>query len=243
MIHIEKQKIQAFRKQIEDMKSKKELLLQQKEQKEGLIKKKRMVIEDTTKARWVLNQVSLLTQKKFQEHVERLVTFALQSIYDRDLRFVTKFDIVRNKAECQLLVQEGNKEPFEPEEEMGGGILDVISFALRVVLWSLRKPRSRNVLYLDEPWRFIGKGSLLKKAVNMMKEVSKRLNLQMIINTHISEIAEMADKAWIVQHNGTYCTVNEINKETDQVATLPFSVSSVNKPKVEESILKRRRYV
>jgi DNA repair exonuclease SbcCD ATPase subunit len=217
MITPEKQKIQDLRKKVDSLISKRDTLLEQKLQKEDLIKEKRIYTENLIKARWTFSQVSLLTQTKFSEYVSSMVTYALKSVYDRDLKFLVTFEINRNKMECKLQMQEGDKEPYNPEEETGGGTLDVISLALRIVLWSLKKPRSRNVLFLDEPLRFIGKGPLLKKGIIMMKEISRRLDppLQLIINTHIPELAEMADRAWTVTHNGTHCTVKQLDSVMD----------------------------
>ena len=47
----------------------------------------------------------------------------------------------RNKLECRPVVMEGDYE-YTAKDEMGGGIIDIISFAFRVVLWSLESPLS-----------------------------------------------------------------------------------------------------
>ena len=48
----------------------------------------------------------------------------------------------------------------------------------------------------------IGKGVLLKRIVDVMKKISQDLGIQLIINTHITELAEMTDKAWEVKKTG-----------------------------------------
>ena len=106
-----------------------------------------------------------------------------------------QFVLQNNRPQINLLVQDGENEPYIPKEEQGGGLLDIISFALRVVLWSLEKPRSRNILIMDEPFRWTG--NLTELAANMMKEISKKLGLQIIMVTHDERLMEIADKSWL----------------------------------------------
>jgi ABC-type lipoprotein export system ATPase subunit len=63
-------------------------------------------------------------------------------------------------------------------------------------LWSLENPKSRNVIIMDEPFRFSGR--LITKAVTMVKELSDKLGIQFIINTHSDELIDIADRSWQV---------------------------------------------
>ena len=77
---------------------------------------------------------------------------AIRSVFDRPFRFVLNFERKHNKLAIQPVVMEGENE-YVPKEDMGGGVLDIIGFALRVVLWSLEKPRSRNVMIVNRKQR------------------------------------------------------------------------------------------
>lgn len=150
------------------------------------------------KARFVIAEVAKQTQNKFKSYVESMVTSAVRSIFDRDFKFLVDFEIKRNKSECLLRIQEGDSEPFIPELELGGGMLDTISFALRIVLWSLQNPRTRNILLLDEPFKFVGTDELLDRAGQMLREISHKMGLQLLITTHQPKLAEIADRSWTV---------------------------------------------
>lgn len=153
-------------------------------------------ITDLVEARTIISEASRITQQQFKLLVEELVTSAIQSVFtNKDYRFVMEFVLQNNRPQINLLVQDGDNEPYVPKDEQGGGLLDIISFALRVVLWSLEKPRSRNVLIMDEPFRWTG--NLTESAANMMKEISKKLNLQIIMVTHDERLMEIADKSWV----------------------------------------------
>lgn len=152
--------------------------------------------EKLIKARWVLAEVSRLTQQKVSSYIESLVTMAIQSIYQDDFVFHCNFDIKRNKSECLLTVSSKEGKEFIPKDEDGGGILDVISLALRIVLWTMQKPRSINTFILDEPGKFLG--DLIESFGLFIKEISNKLNIQFIINTHDPRLSEIADRVWTV---------------------------------------------
>lgn len=160
-------------------------------------------IEAKVKARWVLTEVAALTQKRFKEKVENLVTMAIRAVFDRPFQFILEFERKRNKMECRPEIKElvnGKHRTYDPSEDMGGGIVDIISFALRVVLWSLENPRSRNIIVLDEPMKNLGK--LVTLAGQILREISHKLNFQLIIITHEDALIEVADRAYYVSHDG-----------------------------------------
>ena len=108
--------------------------------------------------------------------------------------------------ECEPVIFENGNE-FVPKDDMGGGILDIISFALRIVLWGLETPKSRNLIILDEPFKQCGK--LITKACQMVKEISKMLGVQIIMVTHSDELIDIADKSWHVQYTNGMSIVTE----------------------------------
>ena len=207
------QTVQYYRQQINKKKTEKELLEQQLLSRKKEIEGKKAQTEKVIKARWVLSEVARLTQEKFKGYVESLVTMAIRSIFDRPYEFLVDFEIKRNKSECYLKVKEGDWEPYVPKDEQGGGIIDIISFALRVVLWSLQKPRSRNVIILDEPMKNMG--DLIFLGGQMLREISHRLGFQLLIVTHEKELVSIADRAWEVKHNGISSDVKLLGEKMD----------------------------
>jgi DNA repair exonuclease SbcCD ATPase subunit len=183
-------------------KAERALLITQRKEMQAKVEALKADFENYTKARWILSEVAKETQKNFQVKVESLVTSAIRAVFEeRPFEFKLIFEQKRNKFECKPVVVENGVE-YEPKDELGGGIIDLISFAFRVVLWHLENPRSRNVFVLDEPMKFVGKGDLLMRAGRMVKEISHRLGFQIIMVTHEPELAEIADKAWAVDHDG-----------------------------------------
>jgi len=86
---------------------------------------------------------------------------------------------------------------MNPSADSGGGAVDVAAFALRLSLWSLQNPRSRNTIILDEPFRFLSK-DLHHKAGELLKQISETLGIQLIIVTHEKELQQYANKVFTV---------------------------------------------
>jgi len=172
------------------------LLLKIKNTKAEL-KTSRQYTEHLIKARYILSEVARLTQENFQAKVEGLITMAIQSVFERDFQFKLILERKRNKLECRPVIIENDHE-YSPEKDMGGGLIDVISFAWRIVSWSMERPRSRNVIVLDEPLKNMG--DLVSLGGKMLKEISEKLNIQLIIITHDTELMEFGDTNYLFTH-------------------------------------------
>jgi DNA repair exonuclease SbcCD ATPase subunit len=177
--------------------AKEKILLEQYDKNELRQKILKEDINDHIEARDIVAEASRLTQEQFKILVEELVTSAIQSVFpDRNYQFIVEFILQNNRPQINLMVKDGETdEIYIPKDEQGGGLLDIISFALRVVLWSLTNPRTRNVIIMDEPFKWTG--SLTEEAAVMMKEISKNLGLQIIMVTHDERLMDVADRSWL----------------------------------------------
>jgi predicted ATP-dependent endonuclease of OLD family len=185
-----------FRQEITELAIKKQEKIFQLTEKRATIDVEKVVYERQIRAKFVLVEVSRQTQEQLKERIESLVNMCLKAVFpNRDYQFKALFEIKRNKMECEFTVLEDGNE-LSPKDEMGGSILDIISLALKIILWSIEQPRSRPLIILDEPFRFTGK--LVTKAIGIVKEFSHKLGIQFIINTHSDEVIDIADRSWEV---------------------------------------------
>jgi DNA repair exonuclease SbcCD ATPase subunit len=148
------------------------------------------------KARIILTEIQKSTQKDTKEKIESLVTLAIRSVFtDRDFNFKLDFQRKNNRIYVYPIVEEYDQE-YSPEDDLGGGIVDIISIAMRVVLWHMESPRTRNTIILDEPFRFTGQ--LAVKAGEMLKYLSEKLNFQVIMVSHNDDLIRMCDQVYKV---------------------------------------------
>lgn len=135
-----------------------------------------------------INTVGVLVQKELKGVIEELVTQALQYVYGDTHSFEIESKIVRNQPEMYFyLVIDGEK--YSPrDEEVSGGQADVVSFALRVILWAMQQERTRPTLVFDEPFKFLGNGPEAHAVGEMLLYLSDMMGLQFIIVTHNTSI-------------------------------------------------------
>jgi len=146
------------------------------------------------KAREIIRTVGIKTQQQLSFHISDITSLALEAVFPEPYALVVDFVQRRNKTECDLLFEK-NKERMHPLDASGGGAVDVAAFALRIASWSMTNPKSRSVMILDEPMRFVS-ADLQQAASEMLKEISTKLGIQFIIVTHENTLAAWADKTF-----------------------------------------------
>lgn len=159
------------------------------------------------KAKEIVREVGMQTQQQLQYHISDITSLALESIFDDPYELRVEFVKRRDKVECDLLFVR-NGEGVDPLSASGGGAVDTAAFALRIASWSMRSPRSRNTIILDEPLRFLSE-DLQEKASMMIKQLSEKLGLQFIIITHEPTLATYADKEFKVSIRKGVSIIND----------------------------------
>lgn len=174
------------------------------------IRKTRRKIKDHVDARNLLNEAITIIHKKFKKRIEATVTRSIRQIFNRDLSFELVYKVKRNEIESRIIVKE-NGEELDPKDDLGGSIIDIISFTFRIILWHMSSPKTRNVFILDEPFKWTGK--LISLTGMIMKELSKKLRFQVILITHDDDLIEIADKVFKIEHVKGKSLVKVIRKK------------------------------
>lgn len=145
---------------------------------------------DAQEARALLQTVARQTQAQLEFHISALVTSALAAVFPNPYQFTARFVERRNKTECDLLLVRDGRE-YDPMTCTGGGVVDVVAFALRAAFWALVK--RRPVIVLDEPFKFVSEG-LHEACSQMIKALSTQLGVQIVMVSHLPGIIASADK-------------------------------------------------
>ena len=161
-------------------------------------KESRISFLDIEKAQIIIQSVAKDTQNQITEHISDLVSMALAAVFPDPYEFNIEFVEKRGKTEAEIsFIRNGEK--INPMQASGGGAVDIASFALRVALWSLQRPKTSNTIILDEPMKFLSK-NMIDKAGEMIKLLSEKLKIQFIIVTHIVQLSEYADKIFNIEN-------------------------------------------
>lgn len=160
-------------------------------------------------AHLILQESAKLTQEHLQYRISKLVTLAMESVFDDPYKLDIRFESSRGKTAASIAFTKHGV-LVDPLDASGGGAVDVAAFGLQLSLWTLQTPRSRNVLILDEPLKWLKGQSLPDKGAEMLAQISKRLGIQIITVSHSLQIIEHADKVFQVSKNRSISSVKEI---------------------------------
>lgn len=156
----------------------------------------------------IVRKVIKETQEILKAHISNLVTMALSAVFPDPYEFELDFVQRRGQTECDIFFVK-NGERMSPVDASGGGALDVASFALVCVFWTINK--KRPVLLFDECFKFLHSPELQENCGLMVKEVAERLKLQIIIVSDQRYILENADKVFEVSQTNGISEVKEVD--------------------------------
>ena len=152
------------------------------------------------KAQLFLQKIAQDTQSNLKFQIEDIVNLALETVFPGEYTFQLQFNIARGKTDAELVfLSQKTKGQIDPMNASGGGVVDLTAFALRIASYALEQGTD-NVIILDEPFRFLSR-DLQARAGEILKTLSDKLNLQIIMVTHIPEFVDVADKVFEVKKN------------------------------------------
>lgn len=190
----------------------KDLLMRKKQQSEERIQSLQANLEDTIQARDFVSEVGKFTQEQLSKYIQSIISFTLRWVYGDQYDFEMEYEIKRNEPVCNLwLIKDGKRR--DPKDEMGGGVLDIISFAMKLAMWSLQENRKAPVFWWDEPFKFIHGDDLERNTGEMVKGISEKLGAQIIMISEgkpgIEEFADCVYRVWQNPESG----ISQIIKE------------------------------
>jgi len=147
------------------------------------IKQATRICEQAVHAQEILQLCAQAVQQQVHTRICQVVTSCLQTVFgEGTYEFHIRFEKKRGKTEANLvLLREGVE--FDPLNSTGGGVVDVVAFALRMSCLCLHRPRLSKVLVLDEPMKNVSE--VYQENVKlMMVGLAKDMKVQMIIVTH-----------------------------------------------------------
>lgn len=125
-------------------------------------------------------------QKRAHAAIAAIVSRCLAAVFDDPYSFEIAFEHRRNKTEAVPYFVRGGKR-LEPRGNVGGGVIDVAAFALRLAAVVLARPAVRRVLILDEPFKWVS-AEHRPRVRALIEELQKEMGVQFIIVTHIPEL-------------------------------------------------------
>jgi DNA repair exonuclease SbcCD ATPase subunit len=152
-----------------------------------------------------LTVVAENAQGVVREHFEQMVTHALQGTVGEQFSFGIDWAKagVNSAVDFKIIeavqTDDGTRQDECDPRRGGGGIRDLLAFALRLAYLELTN--NSGPIVLDEPFSQVSPG-FTENAARLLREVQKALDLQLIIITHNPGLIECADKVIRVTKGG-----------------------------------------
>ncbi|MBO8158360.1 ATPase [Thermosyntropha sp.] len=181
----------------------------EKEKLEQIITAKEKEIDEIKEKIYLYQQVNEIYKKaaeyareKSKVAIENIVSRALSIVFSDDLKFEVEIKRERDKDSARFLVSSTYGGEFkitnEPQEARGGGVVDIISLALRIALLETSKFNNFGPLVLDEPAKHVS-GEHIDNVAAFLRTVITTFNRQIIMVTHNQYLAESGDIVYEVK--------------------------------------------
>jgi len=143
------------------------------------------------KAVEILTEIQKLTRERIQNEFETIVSYALNYIFGKDYKFQLDFGKRGNLPELNFnLIVPDCEEPLSIYDSNGGGVVDLCSLSLRLVLLEITK--NNGVLILDESLKHLST-DYRENAIKFLETINKKLNRQIIFISHADEFINNAE--------------------------------------------------
>lgn len=133
-------------------------------------------------ARDVIQKSAREMQTLVKSRIESVVNKCLSAVFDNPYVFELRFLEKRGKTEAQFVFSRDGLEIDRPLMQLGGGVVDVTSFALRVAYVCLKRPPLRKLMVLDEPFSKLRGEKYRNRVKGLLQSLSDELGIQFILN-------------------------------------------------------------
>lgn len=141
-------------------------------------------VENLSRALSLVQASAEEIQNHIHQQISKLVSKCLKAVFDDPYNFEIRFVKKRGKTDAQIVFSRNGIE-MNAKDGIGGGVLDVASFALRLACISLQNPRPRKLLILDEPFKFVSEKKEYRQRVRLLLEtLSSEMGFQIVMVTH-----------------------------------------------------------
>lgn len=199
--------IENLKIELNKRKGKLSLIQQQIKEKKFEKKKIQRSYKLNEKAQIVIQEVVRLTKEKLKYHLSDISSLAMASVFENPYNVIFDFLPRRGKIEADIWFEKNNS-LFSPYST-GGGAVDIASLAIRFSCYTLQTPKTRPIMLLDEPLKFLKGKEMPMKGAELISEISKRLGIQVIMVSHNSTLIDCADRVIRIEMENGRSIVDE----------------------------------
>ena len=206
-------KIREYSNYVLLQKAKKESLEDRISELNKDLKSQEEYLDLVNKTQILLKNTSEYARKQAISQIEIVVTRFLQYVFETDMEFKIELQEKSGVPSCEFYVVSRYDDleiKTKPEDSRGGGVVDIVSMALRISFITQMKRRSSGPLILDEPGKHVSNDYIFNLG-EFLRELSRSLDMQIIMVTHNEYLKEISDSSQTVSIR------NGISKISDSI--------------------------
>ena len=143
----------------------------------------------------ILREFAVIKEQVLREKIDNIVTRGLRLIFGEGYRSKLEFGISRGQAVIKpKIISEVNGEELEADiaDAHGGGLVNIVSVIYQILVLALIKPKQKQILFLDEPFRNVSE-EYLEATGAFLKQLNEKLGIQIVMITHRKNLKDVAD--------------------------------------------------
>lgn len=165
--------------------------------------------EGLTTGKKVIEEACKEAREQSRQLLESMATIAIDSVFKDETAVLLQLNETAQGASLDVKIvsrdENGQMQISNPSFD-GGGLNDILSTAFLVSIGNT-VPDNYAPLVLDEPSKFVSKGTLAENFAAYMKDLSIFSTKQMIISTHDEALLVMGDTKHNLVKVGNYTQV------------------------------------
>jgi len=146
--------------------------------------------QDAETAQVLVQSVAQEVQQRVHGVLAGVVADCLRGVFGDRYGFQIVWERKRGKTEAKLVIMKDGQKYDEPLHQVGGGIIDVASLALRAAAIVLRRPGVRRLLVLDEPLKNVRGREYRERTRKLLIGLCERLGFQILLSVDADSYPE-----------------------------------------------------
>ncbi len=143
----------------------------------------------------LFQSISEQQQAVLIEKIERLVSLGLRAVFEEDMQFIIKMTPKADQMSANFRLRDGTGLETDIMTAKGGGVSVLVGVLLQIVMLTLMRNRLAPVLFLDESFSHVS-DEYIPKVSALMRTLSSKLGMQIVMVTHQPEFQEDADAVY-----------------------------------------------
>lgn len=168
--------------------------------------------EDLILVDTLLKETADFSRLQSSKEIEAIVTTCLDLVFNSKMEFKIELSQLRGKNSAEFFIiemDEDKKYTYKIEDTRGGGVIDILSLALRIAFILKIHPTINGPIVLDEPAKHVSDDYVFNIA-DFIKKISEEFGKQIIIISHNEHLASIGNKGYKIYKENLSSIVDEL---------------------------------